>query len=938
MSFAKGRRSDLDYDEEDPLADLLSSSGENTPVKTSSRKSSTKETPELPRQQSKSKLIADLFGLNGEDEVKTTSTLPSTTSISKPANKVENAGDWLGLTGDQEDYDLPNENYAPNSRRRLLSKENSKDDDFLSPTLNMRENIKNTSVPKTIASTASDELAKANLPAQRRNSGGMQENKKTSSILSSFISDFDTKPNPPGEPSSKKGNETDVEQWKGVYSMSGSRESRRSTRRRGGDIVDPLGLFSSQQQSAQSNLKDTQNEVEPVSTVPAQAPALSNTGGTSALPISSSSAPSVKTTDTTNDRSPADVKPAAQSDVDILTGLSNLEAQAGEAAAQQQKSLITALALKRQEDALLKLQSQQAALLSQHEQQLGALVQRQLQRQQQMIRQQEQIQAHIQALMVQPPVVAPITLPTMLWNIEESPRHDPDSQVVVESSRFQMEKDLKMISDLKGQVQKLEIENQDLKAQLDIEKQRHENHLSDMDKLFRKQLTSLEEAMSNQEKRHHSEIDAMEKEVSTRVNRLKEDHTKASSEQAQRMAQLHSEWLADLQRLGEFHQQAVEMLKSEQTSAIEHWKMLQMAEIDSVKEAGSNARMLEAAVTHLQESTSSLTELKDHIKKEFQSQYLQKQESLMKQELQLTGLKESLEKQTAALETERSCLSKLSQDLESRLQKQQQEVNDDRCRFEAREKAWEREKLGAIDLLNEEKAHLEKLQSEAHTELAELAERKLVLAADVARLETTLQIQSSHANRNSQQAEQMVAEARSTLEAAQDAAKEVQREREEINELKHNLAFEQKRLSSLEKNIQGREQQLEEEMLRAKAFRQEGISALDEARRLERERTEHASDLAQRLLHLKRREDSLSEEKLALTMEWKKLQESRENTACSHCGQGQLESVAMSSFHHTTHIVDPLPIIMKLEAEQGLDFATLDHPRYHSSLMESVSQ
>lgn len=71
---------------------------------------------------------------------------------------------------------------------------------------------------------------------------------------------------------------------------------------------------------------------------------------------------------------------------------------------------------------------------------------------------------------------------------------------------------------------------------------------------------------------------------------IQEEHAEASAQQAQRMAQLHTEWLADLQRLGEFHQQAVEMLRSEQTSAIEHWKTLQIAEIDAVKEAGSNAR------------------------------------------------------------------------------------------------------------------------------------------------------------------------------------------------------------------------------------------------------------------------------------------------------------------------------------------------------------
>lgn len=48
-------------------------------------------------------------------------------------------------------------------------------------------------------------------------------------------------------------------------------------------------------------------------------------------------------------------------------------------------------------------------------------------------------------------------------------------------------------------------------------------------------------------------------------------------------------------------------------------------------------RMLEAAVNHLRESSVSLTELRDHIKNELQSQYLEKQESLRKQEMQLTG-------------------------------------------------------------------------------------------------------------------------------------------------------------------------------------------------------------------------------------------------------------------------------------------------------------
>lgn len=59
----------------------------------------------------------------------------------------------------------------------------------------------------------------------------------------------------------------------------------------------------------------------------------------------------------------------------------------------------------------------------------------------------------------------------------------------------------------------------------------------------------------------------------------------------------------------------------------------------------------------------------------------------------------------------------------------------------------------------------------------------------------------------------MVAEARSTLEAAQEAGKEVQREREEIMALKSFVNSEQKRLDNLEREIQAREQRIEENIM-----------------------------------------------------------------------------------------------------------------------------
>lgn len=78
-----------------------------------------------------------------------------------------------------------------------------------------------------------------------------------------------------------------------------------------------------------------------------------------------------------------------------------------------------------------------------------------------------------------------------------------------------------------------------------------------------------------------------------------------------------------------------------------------------------------------------------------------------KMKIFLSGLREAIEKQAAAMEAERSCLSAMNRDLESRMLRHQQEVNDDKSRFEAREKMWEKERLKAVEILDREKKDLE---------------------------------------------------------------------------------------------------------------------------------------------------------------------------------------------------------------------------------------
>lgn len=124
-------------------------------------------------------------------------TSPSS-SHEKPIKKDEDPSDWLGLKSDPEIDQNENEKYNPSTIKthHLLSKTNSRDGDFYTSTLDVKDNLREnygTDIisRKPLSTTLVEDLSpRAHLSGQRRGGGGTPESKKTSTILNSFMSDF----------------------------------------------------------------------------------------------------------------------------------------------------------------------------------------------------------------------------------------------------------------------------------------------------------------------------------------------------------------------------------------------------------------------------------------------------------------------------------------------------------------------------------------------------------------------------------------------------------------------------------------------------------------------------------------------------------------------------------------------------------------------------
>ncbi|XP_021933218.1 fas-binding factor 1 isoform X2 [Zootermopsis nevadensis] len=589
--------------------------------------------------------------------------------------------------------------------------------------------------------------------------------------------------------------------------------------------------------------------------------------------------------------------------MEVLTTGSQMDQQVVAALQHQEMQLLTALHMKQHEERLSALQVRQQEILQRQEQQLEELIRRQIERQEQldvhMRSQQERIGAHIQLLLAQP-VTDPAIAPTV---VTPSSAVNNESQAAVEQVRT---------------------ESRHLESVLESLKAKHLEEVQLLEESYSRQIAMLESTSKRQEQRLRAENECLEKEYQAKIIRIQEEQASLIEQHHLRLRAQQKEHAEELQQLRELHHQDLEEARKQHSDMLEHLNRARTMENDALKEASSYSRSLHAAVEQLGQNSQQLSGLQTELSSQHHSHLDIREVTLQAREVELRVARENLGKQRTASEEERKRLIGLVSQLEQKLAEQKQNAEEERwnlrqeaARLDATAKALEKERERAMQQIDRERQELQSLKesmlSEQQTLSQQLQQEKLSLASEKSRLETLARLHGTP----SPDILKLRAELEAGLEVVQEASQQAQSECEKIRNQHRRLEEEKRRLEDLEHDLTSRARELETLSQMAVATKAEGKWALEEARRIEKQRSEQTADIQKQLVELRDREKRLAQEKVLLSQERLALQNLRGQDLCSYCRRSKtvMLSPPPTPPDLDKRFVDPKLIIMKLAAE-----------------------
>uniref|UniRef100_A0A6P4EJP7 Trichohyalin n=1 Tax=Drosophila rhopaloa TaxID=1041015 RepID=A0A6P4EJP7_DRORH len=384
--------------------------------------------------------------------------------------------------------------------------------------------------------------------------------------------------------------------------------------------------------------------------------------------------------------------------------LSNLNLESNHkfnALQQQEAQLVIAAQMKNQERTLLEMQRRQ----ENQDRKFQALIQQQLQRQQQMEEhikgQQERINMHIQLMMSQPvhvqevpPVSAPVEKP------------DPESKEPVKAAASQEQEHLLL----------LEIE---AKRNL-LEKQRLDELVANMKVNYEQEIEMIDTSYKKQ-------IKVLEEHLSAVEDRLKLENTELRQYYTDKLEKQKEDYVEQISNLRQDHEDEVRKLRQSHELDLEGIRQAKMLEFSAVQDHGNYLETLRLASSNLQELRDGMTGSQEKERQlEARERRLADQERRLKiDEETADEEKRRLMELVSTLEMQLGRLSKDSAEENWQLRQRMSSLEAERKAFE-REKDFHREQMKrdekrVEDLKSLQLAETERLHHDLQQERNQLA-------------------------------------------------------------------------------------------------------------------------------------------------------------------------------------------------------------------------
>ncbi|XP_055371996.1 putative leucine-rich repeat-containing protein DDB_G0290503 [Condylostylus longicornis] len=560
----------------------------------------------------------------------------------------------------------------------------------------------------------------------------------------------------------------------------------------------------------------------------------------------------------------------------------NMETQnAIQALHQQESQILMAAQLKNQERALLEMQKKQQELLNQQELKFNELLKNQISRQNNLETtikaQQERINAHIQMLMTQPPLLSD-TAEMKIFQNNENKKTDLIAENENHENQIQFEHEVKRL-----ELEKLRLE--DLISNININ---YEKELELIENSHKKQIQLLEDNLEIVEKRLQTEIISLQEFYSKKLNDIEVEKQKLVNEYEEKLRNLKENYEKNIADLKLDYENSIENLKSDHKSTIEAIRESKLMEFAVVQDNTSYLQILRNASTNLENVSGNLQNLRDEMYNKIDLEYKEREDKLMQKEKKLNDLERRLKITEESSDKEKSRLIELVTTLEIQLQKLSQDSADEKWNIkqklsalEIEREAFEREKLYIREQLTRSEKKLEDLKEYQVEEYRKLLEKvqdeKKLLAIEKTKFETARKLdEGSGLNRSR-------AEIDIAIKVAKEATKQADVERERFLKSQRELEIRKRDLIDQENELRSKGEELESEILKTKSKERKVREALQRQKYIEQSLTAKVQFLQNQTRVLSERETQLSQERLLLSKERIDLQELKKKVELSKC-------------------------------------------------------
>ncbi|GAB0087846.1 hypothetical protein DMENIID0001_022000 [Sergentomyia squamirostris] len=574
---------------------------------------------------------------------------------------------------------------------------------------------------------------------------------------------------------------------------------------------------------------------------------------------------------------------------------------------QQETQLHVASQLKNQERALVEIQSRQAELLQRQEIQFAELMQKQTQRQSALEdnirRQQEKINSHIEILMNQP-----------VFGSLSMTKEDPVSEDRKNNETIE-------VVELKADVRRLELEKLRLEDLISNVKNNHEEELILMERSHKKQISVLEETLSSLEERLKRENSGLEDFYTKKLEKLQEEKLFLLKEAEEKLVQLKADHKETLATLRQTYESDVENLKTDHQRMVENIRQSKIMEFAVVQENSSYIQQLKTASTYLESASGNIESLRETIDERITKISDEKMREFEVKERKLEDELKRVERSRDLAESERLRLLEMVNILDVKLTKLSKEASEEQwmlkqklSTLEVERTSFEREREFVRE---EQKRHEKRIEDMKMLTLQE-HQRMMSVVEDERRkiVEERLKLEMMekvNPGRTSQ------VEVDIALKIAEDAAREVDKERDNLMKLQREVESMRRQLLDRENTVKRREVDLEAAIRTAQARETAAESALESAKGTETQLFQKYQQLSQNSKDLCVREEKLSQSWEKLSKERLELQSLRRDlteSKCSLCRFGQtnqkianLLSKASGGDHTLTEEVEKLSSI-----------------------------